>query len=174
MLPTVEHPNPILFWQPEVHRHRIQFPFFLGSCPWHWQNRVCQVTSPMKFLSLCFSLVLVVTMFSLSCGSDKCCRTFANPGAMTQHWKHCLHYQEQFRQHWQFLRDAARVNPHESTQDPPAKRLKTNSLNSEAVVQVSPANFYCPTPEIYGLCQWIVSGRAECSHICSSTVFFKF
>ncbi|KIM57103.1 hypothetical protein SCLCIDRAFT_29146 [Scleroderma citrinum Foug A] len=55
---------------------------------------------------------------------------------MTQHRQRCPHYQEQFCRCWQFLRDAASVNPHESLQGPPAKCLKTNSSNeSESVVQ---------------------------------------
>ena len=137
-----KYPDPILIWHPGASRHH-RFPSSPGSRPqYHWQNCERQVTSPMRF-AFCFSLVLTVIMFSLSCGSDKCSRTFANPGAMTQHWQCCPHYQEQFHQRQQFLRDAASVNPHESLQGPPAKRLKTNSSNeSESVVQVSPANFY--------------------------------
>ncbi|KAL4076807.1 hypothetical protein V8B97DRAFT_2004510 [Scleroderma yunnanense] len=54
---------------------------------------------------------------------------------MTQHQKHCPHYQEQFHQCWQFLRDATSVNPHELIQDPPEKHLKINSLNCKLVVQ---------------------------------------
>ena len=165
--------TPLLIWHPGACRHHIRFPSFPGSRPWHWQNCECQVTRPMRFLSLCFGLVFIVTMFTLSCSSDTCSRTFANPGAMTQHRQHCPHYQEQFRRRWQFLRDTTSVNPHESIQDPPTKHMKTNSSNSMSVVQVSLANFYDPTSEIHGLCRCIISGSAECNHISSAT-FFKF
>ena len=86
-----------------------------------------------------FGFTFLMIKSALSCGSATCgSRTFANSAALSQHRGHCPHYQEQFRRHRQFLRDSTSSVLPDCVQEPPAKRLKSNTLNSSSsIVQVS-------------------------------------